>query len=398
MMIGWLLVDLMIVVLEMKVEGFDFAPILDVIFGGLSSTELYEYTSSIEIISYLFSKSKLLPKSLIDDMVESLLNTVLEIPITAECTSEIFNLFSKLCVSNTNNFFTIIVKPETFVFLYNACKKVLDTYVEDSSDRPSTYISPSVAVQKFLATVAQIIYQEPTISSGLTKCGKMEIPDETNAKFFAYGDSIVSILPLEVKPDSKTTETRVFIRNMYGMYELISTTVQTVNDLNNEYFRDTYVPIQPITWPENKAKTSIPDEKIYDQKGEFDEFLDVIEYYNHKPHKGIQRLIEKACELFGVTISVSHKELTPYIIHTHSGLEYLIVNYCQCYNRVVPKSTLKIGDKVNLWRIENGSLRPINNEVDLGNPYKIIGINGNVYLVKSEIDGNEKWVSKYMFC
>ena len=275
-MIGWLLVDLMIVILEMGIE-YDHSPTLDVIFGGLSSTEFYEYTSSIEMISYLFTKSKLLPKTLIDDMVESLLKTVLEIPITPECTSEIFNLFSRLCVTHTNNFFTIIVKPETFVCLYNACKKVLEQYVEDSPERLSTYISPSVAVQKFLATAAQIVYEEPTVSTGLRKCGRISIPDESNAKFFAYGDSIVSILPLETNPDNKTTETRLFIRNMYGMYELVSTTVQTVSDLNNEYFVDKYVPIKKISWPDNKNQSTIPEEKSFEQSNLLNDLLDEIE-------------------------------------------------------------------------------------------------------------------------
>lgn len=126
-----------------------------------------------------------------------------------------------------------------------------------------------------------------------------------------------------------------------------------------------------------------------------DQFLDVIEYYNQKPHKGIQRIIDKACQLFKLAITVPHETLTPNVVHSNSGLEYLIVKYCQTYNNLIPQPKYNVGDKVNLWAVDKGNLRPGNKEEDINNPYEILKIHGNIYYVKSLVSGIEKWISIY---
>ena len=136
--------------------------------------------------------------------------------------------------------------------------------------------------------------------------------------------------------------------------------------------------------------------KIYDDNGKYVEFLDVIIYYNQKPHYGLQRIISKAMEIFETTIEYDVKEITPKIVHNNKGLELLIVKYCHLFNQQPHlKMNYKIGQKVNLYETDHGSLYVKNRSLE-PYTYTIQKIHGNVILVKNDETNQEKWVSKYM--
>lgn len=136
--------------------------------------------------------------------------------------------------------------------------------------------------------------------------------------------------------------------------------------------------------------------KKYDPNGKYDEFIDVIEYYNNKPHHGLQRLLEKAMYLFETPINCDIKEITPSMVHNTKGFEWLIVKYCHLYNQQPQlKLNYNIGQGVQLYNINNGALYTRDRSIE---PYDYVieRIHGNVMLVRNISNGQHKWISKYM--
>lgn len=148
--------------------------------------------------------------------------------------------------------------------------------------------------------------------------------------------------------------------------------------------------------------------KDYREDGRYDEFEDLLEYYNNKPHNGIKRILDEAriyypistfkIERRGKLIVKDINQITPSDVEQNPGIEMIIVKYCNDYNKNVIEPKRKLGDSVRIYDVvekREGSLQPRIKDVD-PKVYKIDKIRGGYYHLKAD-DGSERNVSKYMF-
>lgn len=129
-----------------------------------------------------------------------------------------------------------------------------------------------------------------------------------------------------------------------------------------------------------------------------DELLDVINYYNMKPHNGLLRILKEAEELFHINLQLN--EVTPSRVNNNYGLEMIIIEYCKFFNNnlVEPSPDYKIGDKVIVYDCfskDRGNLQR-KEKTPLMGDWEIISKENEIYGVRNKIDGRILHVSKYM--
>ena len=148
--------------------------------------------------------------------------------------------------------------------------------------------------------------------------------------------------------------------------------------------------------------------KVYDRRGMYDEFEDLIEFYNHKPHNGIKRILDDArlyYPISSIRIGKRGKEvvkdinqITPADVEYNPGIEMIIVKYCNDYNKGIVAPKRKIDDKVRIYDVvqnHGGSLQPRTLDID-PNVYIINNVRGGYYQLQTKDGKNKVNVSKYM--
>lgn len=138
--------------------------------------------------------------------------------------------------------------------------------------------------------------------------------------------------------------------------------------------------------------------KDYREDGRYDEFEDLLEYYNNKPHNGIIRILDEARIYYPIRTIKDINQITPSDVEQNPGIEMIIVKYCNDYNKNVIEPKRKLGDSVRIYDVvekREGSLQPRIKDVD-PKVYTIDKIRGGYYHLKAD-DGSERNVSKYMF-
>lgn len=129
-----------------------------------------------------------------------------------------------------------------------------------------------------------------------------------------------------------------------------------------------------------------------------DELLDVINYYNNKPHNGLIRIFKQAEELFHLKLNLEN--VTPNDVNNNPQLEKIIIEYCNDYNRNVVETgpEYKIGDKVIVYDCftkDRGNLRR-NEKTPLMGNWEIVSKENEIYGVKNKNNNQLLHVSKYM--
>ncbi|GAT96294.1 hypothetical protein CL6EHI_138990 [Entamoeba histolytica] len=259
-MLYWSFVHLFTICLESH-RDIDFRIFLDVFFEGVRSPSFIIYTTSLQILNYLSTKAQLLADNIINYIIDALCNIILTCPITIDCISFIFDTMSRWLLCYGKNMFSIRLLDETTHRLFQVIQMTLSLEnPPENPDRPTTCIDPHEAAQKFVAVLSQVVFGSPT-EHGMFKCTEANIPDQSLSRYFAYGDStIISVLP------SNDCHTRVFIRNIYGMYEFLVAPMQTINDIGLPEIKDDFIPISQIPWKKNNQASGIIKEKVFSQE------------------------------------------------------------------------------------------------------------------------------------
>ncbi|ELP87619.1 hypothetical protein EIN_146130 [Entamoeba invadens IP1] len=265
----WCFANLYLIALEMKAD-VDFRIFLDIFFEGVRSPCYLIYTTSLQIVSYLAVNAKLIPENVVNYIVDALCNIILTCPITVDCVSFIFDVLSRWLLSYGKNLFSVHLIDETTHRLFQVIQMVLNTEEPPANaDRPSTCVPPHISAQRFVALLSQVVFGDPT-EHGMFKCSEANIPDQEKAKYFAYGESIISVLP------SQSSHTRVFIRNMYGMYEFEVSPMQTLTDVGIPDIKDDFKPIAQIPWAKNNKETGIPKPVTYTDTNLLSQLIDDV--------------------------------------------------------------------------------------------------------------------------
>lgn len=129
-----------------------------------------------------------------------------------------------------------------------------------------------------------------------------------------------------------------------------------------------------------------------------DELLDVIFYYNHKPHNGLIRIFKAAEDLFRIKLNLDN--VTPAQVQSNPELEKIIIEYCHDYNRnvAVPGPEYNIGDDVYVYdcfSTDRGNLQRSEITTLLGE-WVIVSKENEIYGVKNKFNDQLRYVSKYM--
>lgn len=129
-----------------------------------------------------------------------------------------------------------------------------------------------------------------------------------------------------------------------------------------------------------------------------DELLDVIHYYNNKPHNGLIRIFKAAEDLFHIKLNLD--KVTPAQVNENPELEKIIIEYCHDYNRnvAVPGPEYNIGDEVFVYDCfskDRGNLQR-NEKIPFLGEWVIVSKENEIYGVKNKYNDQLRYVSKYM--